>query len=185
MPQPADRAVLITGANAGIGKEVARQLALRPETAKVYLGCRDATKAESAKNDLETATGRQIFEIVPMEMTALASVRSAIAGLRRPIDALIMNAGGTGGDTPMTLTSDGTTYLFASNVLGHVVLLEGLIKEDKLTDVALLVGSEAARGVPKMRIARPSFVNPSPDEFATVIDGSLFGDRTPRVTDAY
>ena len=39
------RSVLITGANAGIGKEVARQMALRPGVERVYLACRNEEKA--------------------------------------------------------------------------------------------------------------------------------------------
>jgi hypothetical protein len=47
-----------------------------------------------------------------------------------------------------------------------------------LRDVAVLVGSEAARGVPKLRTARPTFTAHSSEEFASVIDGSYFqGDR--------
>jgi len=38
----------------------------------------------------------------------------------------------------------------------------------------VLVGSEAARGVPKMRIPRPTFSSSSAEEFASVIDGSFF-----------
>src|ERR1700690_3478151 len=90
-----------------------------------------------------------------------------------------MNAGGIGGKTPMDLTADGATYVFASNVLGHAVLLEALLAEDRLGEVAVYAGSEAARGVPKMRMKRPSFVSTSADELATVIDGSYFADRKP------
>src|ERR1700690_3035396 len=88
-----------------------------------------------------------------------------------------MNAGGIGGKTPMDLTADGATYVFASNVLGHAVLLEGLLAEDRLGEVAVFAGSEAARGVPKLRMKRPSFVSTSADELATVIDGSYFAGR--------
>ena len=56
------KTVLITGANAGIGKEVARQLALRPETARIYLACRNRERATAAKAELEAKTGRAIFE---------------------------------------------------------------------------------------------------------------------------
>ena len=77
----------------------------------------------------------------------------------------------------MDLTADGVTTLFATNVLGHVVLLEGLLTEDRLGEVAVFVGSEAARGVPKLRMKRPSFVSTSADELATVIDGSYFASR--------
>jgi len=181
----APRTVLITGANAGLGKEVARQLALRPDTAKIYLACRNENKAAAAQAGLETATGRTIFEIVVMDMTDLATVRSAVVALDAPIDAVIMNAGGNGGATPMELTGDGVTHMFASNMLGHVVLLEQLINERKLNDVALLVGSEAARGIPKFRMQRPCFPTSSVEEFAAVIDGTTFGTSKPKVALAY
>ena len=77
----------------------------------------------------------------------------------------------------MELTADGVTNVFATNVLGHVVLLEGLLAEDRLGEVAVLAGSEAARGLPKLRMQRPSFVSTSADELATVIDGSYFAGR--------
>ena len=46
----------------------------------------------------------------------------------------------------MDLTADGVTNVFATNVLGHVVLLEGLLTEDRLGEVAVFAGSEAAQG---------------------------------------
>jgi nucleoside-diphosphate-sugar epimerase len=96
-----------------------------------------------------------------------------------------MNAGGMGGKTPMAVTTDGATYMFAQNVLGHVVLLEALLTEDRLGEVAVFAGSEAARGIPKMGFKRPSFASNSVDELATVIDGSYFADRKPDVNLAY
>lgn len=42
-----DRVVIITGANTGIGKEVARDLAKRE--AKVIMACRDMTRCETVK----------------------------------------------------------------------------------------------------------------------------------------
>ena len=77
----------------------------------------------------------------------------------------------------MDLTADGVTTLFATNVLGHAVLLEGLLTENRLGEVAVFAGSEAARGIPKLGIKRPSFVSTSADELATVIDGSYFAGR--------
>ena len=52
-----NKSIIITGANVGLGKETARQLALRKETEKIILACRNPKKAELAKKDLEAATG--------------------------------------------------------------------------------------------------------------------------------
>jgi NAD(P)-dependent dehydrogenase (short-subunit alcohol dehydrogenase family) len=172
-----EKTVLVTGANAGIGKDVARQLALRPEMARIYLACRNQDRATAAKAELEAATGRSIFDIVLMDVADLSSVRAGLAAINGSLDALVMNAGGVGGKTPMHLTADGATYMFASNVLGHAALLEALLAEDRLGEVAVFAGSESARGVPKLRMKRPSFVSTSTDELATVIDGSYFADR--------
>jgi NAD(P)-dependent dehydrogenase (short-subunit alcohol dehydrogenase family) len=174
MSTPAEKTVLITGANAGIGKDVARQLALRPEIVRIYLACRNQDRATTAKAELEAATGRHIFDIILMDVADLGSVRAGLAAINGSLDALVMNAGGVGGKTPMDLTADGVTYMFASNVLGHAALLEGLLTEDRLGEVAVFAGSESARGVPKLRMKRPSFVSTSADELATVIDGSYF-----------
>ncbi len=168
------KTVLITGANAGIGKDVARQLALRPEIARIYLACRNPDRATTAKAELEAVTGRHIFDIILMDVADLGSVRSGFAAIDGSLDALVMNAGVIGKKKLMNLTADGVTTLFATNVLGHAVLLEGLLTENRLGEVAVFVGSEAARGIPKIRMKRPSFASTSADELATVIDGSYF-----------
>ena len=72
------KTVLITGANAGIGKEVARQLALRPETGRIYLACRNKDRAITAKAELEAATDRHIFDIVLLDVADMASVEAAV-----------------------------------------------------------------------------------------------------------
>ena len=170
------KTVLITGANAGIGKEVARQLASRPEIASIYLACRNRDRATAAQAELEAKTGQRIFDIVVMDVADLDSVRAGLAAIDGSVDALVLNAGVIGPNT-MDLTADGVTTVFATNVLGHVVLLEGLLAEDRLGEVAVLAGSEAVVGVPKLRMKRPSFVSTSADELATVIDGSYFVSR--------
>jgi NAD(P)-dependent dehydrogenase (short-subunit alcohol dehydrogenase family) len=174
----AEKTVLITGANAGIGKEIARQLALRPEFGPIYLGCRNAERASAAKAELEAETGRNIFDVVLMDVADLGSVRAGLAEIDGSVDALVMNAGVIGPQS-MALTADGVTNVFATNVLGHVVLLEGLLAEGRLGEVAVFVGSEAVRGVPKLRMKGPSFVSTSADELATVIDGSYFAGGKP------
>src|SRR5271169_6651634 len=87
------KTALVTGANAGIGKDVARQLALRPEMAHIYLACRNQDRATTAKAELEAETGRSIFDIVVMDVADLGSVRAGLASVDGSVDALVMNAG--------------------------------------------------------------------------------------------
>ena len=65
-------AFLITGANAGLGKDVARQLALRSDVDSIYLACRDQAKAEAAQADLQRITGRSVFEVLIMDTADVA-----------------------------------------------------------------------------------------------------------------
>lgn len=173
-----NKIILITGANSGLGKDSARQLALLKGTEKIYLACRNMDKALEAKKSLEKSTGKFIFEIIIMDVSNPNSVRTAVAGLKEPIDALIMNAGGMGGKSPMDVTSEGVTTMFAANVLGHVVLLDELLKEKKLNKVVLYAGSEGARGVEDMGMNRPNLKTSSVEEFVQVIDGTYFEEKT-------
>jgi NAD(P)-dependent dehydrogenase (short-subunit alcohol dehydrogenase family) len=177
------KSVLITGANGGLGKECARQLALQDGIEKIYLGCRNKEKAKVAKKDLEKSTGKSIFDILIFDVSNLDSVRSAIESLKEPIEGLVMNAGGMGGRNFMDKTIDGVTQIFAVNVLGHVLLAEELLKNEKLSKVGLYVGTEAARGIPGMA-ERPNLKTSSVDEFASIADGSFFGtpSKDPMIT---
>src|SRR5260221_6664565 len=93
-----NESILITGANIGLGKETARQLALRKETKKVILFCRNQVKAEAAKKELEEKTGKKIFEIIIGDVSDANSVRKAVEYIKEPIDAVILNAGGMVGN---------------------------------------------------------------------------------------
>ena len=185
MDRLASRVAMITGANVGIGKEVAKQLALSGQYGKIILACRNRSKADLAKKQLQIATGKTIFSVTVIDVSDPASVRTALAALDAPIDDLVMNAGGSGGKTPLALTKDGVTEIFASNVLGHVILLDGLIAAGKLKRAAVFAGSEAARGVPKLGMKRPVMTTSSADEFASLCDGSYFRGRKPDGTLAY
>ena len=177
------KSVLITGANAGIGKETARQLAAKPGTETIYLACRNEQKAEAVRKELEASTRRRIFKTVIIDVSNVSSVREAAATLRDPIDALILNAGGAGGHTPMAHTPEGVSHLFAQNVFGHVVLLETMLDAGLLTQTAIFLGTEAARGVPKMGIKRPTAA--TLEEFKDVISGKAYAGKKLDIFSAY
>lgn len=167
-----NKSYLITGANTGLGKEAARQLALIHETEKIYLGCRNREKAEEAKKSLEDLTGRSIFEIILLDISDAASVRAAVKGIGQSIDALILNAGGQGGKYPLAITSAGMTNIAATNLLGHVVLVDEIIKAGKLNNEVLYVSSEGARGI-KGVMKKPDLKTNAVAEFIAILNGSF------------
>ena len=177
------KSILITGANAGLGKEAARLLALTNGVEKIYLGCRNPDKATLAVKELKRETQKDIFEIITIDVSCLNSVRQAVKNLPEPVDALIMNAGGTGGSAFNDITSHGVTQIFAVNLLGHALLVEKLLESKKLNRVALYAGSEAARGVPEMGMKRPNFTDSSVEEFMQLANGELYGNsKDPTVS---
>jgi NAD(P)-dependent dehydrogenase (short-subunit alcohol dehydrogenase family) len=172
-----NESILITGANNGLGKEAARQLALKKETKKVILFCRNQAKAEAAKKDLEEQTRKNIFEIIIGDVSDANSVRRAVEKIKEPIDAIILNAGGMVGKTAAKVTPSGMNNLAATNILGHVILVDELLKQDKLKKAVLSVSAEAVPGVKSLGMKPVAMKTSSVDEFAAVLDGSYFGDK--------
>jgi NAD(P)-dependent dehydrogenase (short-subunit alcohol dehydrogenase family) len=179
-----NESILITGANIGLGKETARQLALKKETKKVILFCRNQAKAEAAKKDLEEQTGKKIFEIIIGDVSDANSVRNAVEKIKEPIDAVILNAGGMVGKTAAKLTPSGMNELAATNILGHVILVDELLKHDKLRKAVLYPSAEAVPGVKMLGMKPVAMKTSSVDEFAAVLDGTYFGNKFD-VTQAY
>lgn len=85
--------VLITGANKGIGFEVARQLGARG--IHVFLGSRDATRGSAAVEKLHR-DGIENAELLELDVTDQASIEAAARKIRErdgKLDVLINNAG--------------------------------------------------------------------------------------------
>jgi len=126
--------VVITGANIGIGRAVAEQLAARG--AKLRLLCRSLDKAAPVVEALRLQT-----EVVAIacDLGALASVRQAAATLLardEPLHVLINNAG-VGGQKGKT--TDGFELHFGVNHLGHFLLTKLLLDRLKASAPARIV----------------------------------------------
>ncbi len=132
-------------------------------------------KAEAAKKDLEAESGKKIFEIIIGDVADADSVRKAVEKIKEPIDAVILNAGGVVGKTAAKITLSGMNELAATNILGHVILVDELIKHDKLKKTVLFVSAEAVPGVKPLGMKPVAMKTSSVDEFAAVLDGSYFG----------
>jgi protochlorophyllide reductase len=126
LPDLRGRTALVTGANAGLGKEVARGLSAAGAT--VVLGCRNVAKAEQAAAELRSAGSGGPIEILELDLADLASVRAAAARFvagGRPLDLLVNNAGLMALD--QSQTADGFEMQFGVNHLGHFALTAELL----------------------------------------------------------
>lgn len=94
MSEHADGAVaLVTGANRGIGREVARQLAERRYA--VLLSARDAEKATAAASEVAASTGASV-KALTLDVADPRSIAAAVGQLRAEpgrLDVLVNNAG--------------------------------------------------------------------------------------------
>lgn len=118
--QQAGKSFIVTGANAGVGFEIARVLAARG--ARVLLGCRDRTRALDAIARIKRITPNADLVWLPLDLGDLDSVRTAaeIAAKEPRIDALINNAAIM--NPPLTRTKQGFEAQFGVNHLGVFAL---------------------------------------------------------------
>jgi NAD(P)-dependent dehydrogenase (short-subunit alcohol dehydrogenase family) len=118
VPPQNGRVAVVTGANGGLGFETARVLAAHG--AHVVMAARNQAKAAAARERIVAATPNASLEVVPLDLTSLASVAeaaSAIAAAHPRIDLLVNNAGIMA--CPEGRTADGFELQFGTNHLGH------------------------------------------------------------------
>ncbi|XP_017345620.1 dehydrogenase/reductase SDR family member 13a.3 isoform X1 [Ictalurus punctatus] len=113
------KTAVVTGANTGIGKATALDLARRG--ARVILACRNKEKAEAAVYDIRRESGNTAVLFMHLDLASLKSVRDFAETFLKTeprLDLLINNAG-------LMLagrTEDGFGMMFGVNHLGHFLL---------------------------------------------------------------
>lgn len=125
VPDQHGRTAVVTGADGGLGFEVARVLAERG--ALVLLACRDLDRAGAAAARI----GGEV-DTLRLDLASLASVREAAGRLRADhprLDLLVNNAGVMA--PPHRRSADGFELQFGTNHLGHFALT-GLILDTLL-----------------------------------------------------
>ncbi len=110
---------LVTGANKGIGKEIARRLVAEGMT--VYLGARDVARGEAAAAEIGA-------RFVRLDVTDEESVGKAVATLDT-LDVLVNNAGVAvdWGIDPADMSADVMRRAFEVNVFGVVTVTRACV----------------------------------------------------------
>ncbi len=138
---------LVTGANSGIGLEIARGLAARG--ARVLMVARDADRGEAARVEVAESRGSDSVELLLCDLSSQRQVRELAAEVLDrcgELHVLVNNAGLTLGER--ILTEDGIETTFAVNHLAPFLLTE-LVRERLVASAparVVTVASHAHRG---------------------------------------
>ncbi|KZV71191.1 NAD-P-binding protein [Peniophora sp. CONT] len=152
IPDQTGKVFLITGANAGLGYQITKQLAAKGAT--VYLACRSEERASAAIDNLEdevpSIAGQNKLQFLQVDMSDVRSVRRAadeFVKRETRLDVLLHNAGRL--IDAYELSKDGVELCVAVNHLGVFVLTQALLPLLKATaarpntDVRVIVTSSS------------------------------------------
>ena len=138
---------LVTGANKGIGREIARRLAAEGMT--VYLGARDEARGRAAERELAEAGGDVRF--VPLDVTDDEQVKAAVQRIdveAGRLDALVNNAGVVvEWGIPVTdITAEQMRRAYEVNVFGVVTVTNACVPLLRRSDAPRIVNLSSPLG---------------------------------------
>jgi NAD(P)-dependent dehydrogenase (short-subunit alcohol dehydrogenase family) len=111
---------LVTGANKGIGKEIARQLAAAGRT--VYVGSRDAGRGQAAADEIGGDARLLVIDVT--DDASIAAAASQVGSL----DILVNNAGISGDGKPAgEADADAFRRVYETNVFGVVAVTNAFL----------------------------------------------------------
>lgn len=137
------KVVVITGANTGIGKETAIDLARRG--GRVYIACRDEEKGREALEDIKKTSKSSDAFALKLDLASISSIRQFSKDFHEresKLHILINNAGIMA--CPKTFTRDGFEMQLGTNHLGHYLLTNLLLDliKDSAPSRIVVVASE-------------------------------------------
>ncbi len=118
---------MVTGANSGIGKATALELAQRGAT--VVMVCRDHARGEQARSEITTKSGNNAVDLLLADLSSQQSIRQLVEHFQQHythLHVLINNAGATFPGRRRE-TVDGLEMTFAVNYLAPFLLTHLLL----------------------------------------------------------
>lgn len=120
------KTVIITGANGGIGKETAKEIARRG--ARVIMACRNVDNAKIVRDEIVEATKNENVVVKQLNLASQKSIREFAEDILRTeqrLDVLIHNAGTA--EKKLIKTEDNLELTMATNHFGPYLLTHLLI----------------------------------------------------------
>ena len=120
------KVVMVTGANAGMGKEIS--LALAGMGASLVMVSRDRERGDAARAEVESKTGNRQVELLVADLSSQQSLRQLVTEFEAKhnrLHVLVNNAGIT--LARRTATEDGIEAVFATNHLAAFLLTNLLL----------------------------------------------------------
>ena len=137
---------LITGANKGIGKEIARQLGAQGMT--VLIGARDAGRGEEAAAELRA--GGADAHAVRLDVTDVASIEAATSQIESEygrLDVLVNNAGiALDGGPASALDLETLRRTYETNVFGVFAVTQAFLPLLKKSEAGRIVNHSSGLG---------------------------------------
>ncbi|XP_023687572.1 dehydrogenase/reductase SDR family member 12 isoform X1 [Paramormyrops kingsleyae] len=152
------RSFMITGANSGIGKATACEVARRGGT--VHLVCRNRERAEEAKQDVIQQSGNENVHVHLLDISSPRQVWQFAESFmqKNVLHVLINNAGCM--VNQRELQEDGLEKNFATNTLGTYILTTALIPAlTKSHDPRVITVSSGGMLVQKLNVSDMQFEN--------------------------
>lgn len=138
MPDDARQTALITGANSGLGKAIARALAA--EGLRVGMVVREASRGEQARADIQRESGNPDIELFVADLADQSAVRRLAADVDQTFDRLDLLVNNAGTAFPeRRLSPDGIESALAINHLAPFLLTHLLLDMLKASAPAKVV----------------------------------------------
>lgn len=131
IPPLTNKVILVTGGSEGLGKQSVLELATH-SPAKIYLAARNPSKAEAARDEIQSKVSGANNDCAPitllnLNLSSFESVKKAASEIKAQesrLDILIANAGVMGASGT---TQNGYEMQFGVNHMGHALLIQLLL----------------------------------------------------------
>ena len=136
------KVIIITGATSGLGKEAAKQIALK--NAEVIMAVRNTEKATQVKQEIESLYHSANVKIKHLDLASLASIQSFADDIKstyKQLHILINNAGVM--MSPYDTTEDGFEKQMGTNHLGPFALTGQLLPLLMATPMSRIVNTSS------------------------------------------